>query len=273
MSASKVACTGSAVSGVHTTASIGPTRCSMCADTRCHVESSRGSARKANSTLVGSAAATCSSTAITAVSSHTVASSAPPRKRAHPVAASVPASTTTKPASGSNVTVQSVPEEHTVLVYMLAGGSPMCADLRNVPHALLRHATDDPGGIAFRTLDGETWTWRDYLERAARFAGGLRRLGVAPGDRVVLMLRNRLEFHVADVGALLAGATPISIYNSSSPDQISYLAGHCGAVLAVTEEGEFADRMLAGALEVPGIRSVVVVGDVPSGATAYDDVA
>ncbi|HMC67806.1 MAG TPA: AMP-binding protein, partial [Mycobacteriales bacterium] len=185
----------------------------------------------------------------------------------------MPASTTTKPASGSNVTVQSVPEEHTVLVYMLAGGSPMCADLRNVPHALLRHATDDPGGIAFRTLDGETWTWRDYLERAARFAGGLRRLGVAPGDRVVLMLRNRLEFHVADVGALLAGATPISIYNSSSPDQISYLAGHCGAVLAVTEEGEFADRMLAGALEVPGIRSVVVVGDVPSGATAYDDVA
>jgi len=42
-------------------------------------------------------------------------------------------------------------------------------------------------------------------------------------DRVALMLRNRPEFHVADVACVLVGATPISIYNSSSPDQIAYL--------------------------------------------------
>ena len=149
----------------------------------------------------------------------------------------------------------------------------MCADLRNVPDALLRHVTDHGDEIAFRSLEGETWTWRDYLDRAARFAGGLRALGVQRGDRIVLMLRNRLEFHVADVGALLAGATPISIYNSSSPAQIAYLAGHCGAVLAVTEDGDFADRVLAAADDVPGLRLVVVVGDVPQGATSYDDIA
>src|SRR3954447_22885323 len=149
----------------------------------------------------------------------------------------------------------------------------MCADLRNVPDGLLRHATDHGDGIAFRALEGETWTWRDYLDRAAQFAGGLQAPGVTPGDRVVLMLRNRLEFHVADAGALLAGATPISIYNSSSADQIAYLAGHCEAVLAITEEGDFAERMLAAAGELPALRSVVVVGDVPQGATAYDEVA
>ena len=149
----------------------------------------------------------------------------------------------------------------------------MCADLRNVPDALLRHATEHGDEIAFRTLEGETWTWREYLDRAARFAGGLQALGVQRGDRIVMMLRNRLEFHVADVGALLAGATPISIYNSSSPEQIVYLAGHCDAVLAVTEEGDFAERMLAAAGDVPGLRAVVVVGEVPPGATSYDDVA
>jgi long-chain acyl-CoA synthetase len=149
----------------------------------------------------------------------------------------------------------------------------MCADLRNVPDALLRHATDHGDQIAFRTLEGETWTWREYLDRAARFAGGLRALGVQPGDRTVLLLRHRLEFHVADVGSLLAGATPISIYNSSSPEQIVYLAGHCNAVLAVTEEGDYADRILAAAGDVPGLKAVVVVGEAPPGATSYDDVA
>src|SRR4051794_19355584 len=149
----------------------------------------------------------------------------------------------------------------------------MCADLRNVPDGLLRHATDHGDAVAFRTLEGETWTWRDYLERAARFAGGLRRLGVRPGDRIVLMLRNRLEFHVADIGALLAGATPISVYNSSSPDQLTYLAGHCGAVLAVTEEGDYAERILAAAGDVSSMRHVVVAGATPPGATSYDEVA
>src|SRR3954449_1592315 len=149
----------------------------------------------------------------------------------------------------------------------------MCADLRNVPDGLLRHATERGDEVALRTLDGETWTWREYLERAARFAGGLRKLGVQPGDRIVLMLRNRLEFHVADMGALLAGATPISIYNSSAPDQIAYLAGHCGAVLAITEDGDFAQRVLDAAGDVPALRAVVVVGEVPPGAVAFDDVA
>src|SRR3954449_781415 len=149
----------------------------------------------------------------------------------------------------------------------------MHADLRNVPDGLLRHATERGDEIALRTIDGEAWTWRDYLERAARFAGGLRALGVSPGDRIVLMLRNGLEFHVADIGALLAGATPISIYNSSAPDQIAYLAGHCDAVLAVTEDGEFAQRVLAAAGDVPSLRGVVVVGEVPPGATSYDEAA
>src|SRR4051794_31791607 len=149
----------------------------------------------------------------------------------------------------------------------------MGAELRNVPDGLLRHVTDHGDDIAFRTLEGETWTWRDYLDRAARFAGGLQKLGVRPGDRIVLMLRNRLEFHVADIGALLAGATPISIYNSSAPDQIVYLAGHCGAVVAVTEDGDFAERVLAAAGDVPSLRTVVVVGDAPPGAMSFDDVA
>src|SRR5439155_17205653 len=101
--------------------------------------------------------------------------------------------------------------------------------------------------------------------------GGLKGLGVRRGDRVVMMLRNRLEFHVADLGALLVGATPISIYNSSSPDQISYLVSHCEGVVAVTEVGDFADRMLAA--DTPTLRHIVVVDDERPGTVAFEEVA
>ena len=145
------------------------------------------------------------------------------------------------------------------------------AELRNVLDGLVRHLEDHPDAIAFRTIDGDEWTWRDYADRAARFAGGLAALGVKRGDRVVIMLRNRLEFHVADVGVLLLGATAISIYNSSSPEQISYLVTHSKAVVAVTEDGDFIERLLAA--DTPTLRSIVVVGEAPDGCVPYDDVA
>src|SRR4051794_7962343 len=145
--------------------------------------------------------------------------------------------------------------------------------MRTVLDGLLNHLQRHPDAVALRSLEGEAWTWREYADRAARFAGGLKALGVGRGDRVVLMLRNRLEFHVADLGALLVGATPVSVYNSSSPEQIAYLASHCGAVMAITEDGDFAERVLAAAPDVPSLRDIVVLGATPARATSYDEVA
>jgi long-chain acyl-CoA synthetase len=145
-------------------------------------------------------------------------------------------------------------------------------ELRNVLDGLLRHLDQHPDNVALRTLEADvSWTWREYADRAARFAGGMQRLGVQRGDRVVLMMTNRVEFHVADLAALLIGATPISIYNSSSPEQITYLVGHCEAVVAVVEDGSFVDRMLAA--DTPTLRSLVVIGDAPQGTVPYDEVA
>ena len=87
--------------------------------------------------------------------------------------------------------------------------------------------------------------------RATRLAASLRALGVSRGDRVVLMMRNRPEFHVADVAVLLLGATPISIYNSSAPEQVQYLAGHCEASVAIVEDGDYLDRFLSVRGELP----------------------
>jgi long-chain acyl-CoA synthetase len=131
---------------------------------------------------------------------------------------------------------------------------------------------------ALRWKDGEVfreWTWAEYGERAARLAGALGDLGIGRGDRVVLLMRNRPEFHVADVAVMLCGATPISIYNSSAPDQIEYLAGHCNAVAAIVEDGVYLERFLSVRAALPSLRHVAVIeeptGGVPDGVLRWDD--
>jgi long-chain acyl-CoA synthetase len=116
--------------------------------------------------------------------------------------------------------------------------------------------------------DFEVTTWAEYGERAARVAAGLRDLGVTRGDRVVLLIGNRPEFHFADVGALLAGATPISIYNSSSPEQVRYLAANCAARVAIVDDLDHLERLLAVRDELPALEHVVLVDDADVDAVA-----
>src|SRR6266487_3378236 len=96
----------------------------------------------------------------------------------------------------------------------------------------LRNAQAAPDEVALRRRDGAGWaelTWAEVLDQSARLATAFGRLGLGVGDRMLLFLRNRPEFHLADLGAVLCRATPVSIYNSSAPDQIHYLAGHSRA--------------------------------------------
>ncbi len=121
-----------------------------------------------------------------------------------------------------------------------------------------------PDRVALRWKDGDGWgelTWADYADRACRVAGALRELGVVPGERVVLMMRNRPEFHIADIGAILLGATPVSIYNSSAPEQVQYLASHCGAVAAIVEDVDFLERILKVRDELPTLEHVALIDD------------
>ena len=60
------------------------------------------------------------------------------------------------------------------------------------------------------------------------------------------MMRNIPEFHWLDMAVLLCGA-PVSIYNSSSADQVEYLVNHCGAVVAIVENQDFLAKFARGA--------------------------
>jgi long-subunit acyl-CoA synthetase (AMP-forming) len=106
-------------------------------------------------------------------------------------------------------------------------------------------AAERPDDVALRTIaDGISITWGEYSERVRRLAGGLAALGIGPGDTVGFMLTNRPEFHLLDTAAMHLGATPFSIYNTSSPEQIAYLLGDAANRVMIVEAA-FMDRVAA----------------------------
>jgi long-chain acyl-CoA synthetase len=118
-----------------------------------------------------------------------------------------------------------------------------------------------PDQVALRAKqDDDSWVEWTYAEHATHVAGAaahLRSLGVGPGDRVVLMLRNVPDFHFIDLGVTVLGATAISIYNSSSPEQVAYLTGHCKAKVAIVEDDGFEERFNKVRDELPQLETIV----------------
>ncbi|MBK9179860.1 MAG: AMP-binding protein [Acidimicrobiales bacterium] len=135
---------------------------------------------------------------------------------------------------------------------------------QTVPSEFVKTVEEHGDLVALRWLDGEEWkewTFTEYAGLVARAATGLQALGVQPGDHVVLMMRNRPEFHVVDMAALFVGATPVSIYNSSSSEQVQYLASHCDAKVAVVEDPVYLRRFLDVRDELPLLEHLVIIDD------------
>jgi long-chain acyl-CoA synthetase len=130
-------------------------------------------------------------------------------------------------------------------------------------------AREDADQPALRTKDDEvSLTWGDYGEKVERLAAGLAALGLERGQTIGLMLTNRPEFHLFDAAAMHLGATPYSVYNTYTPEQIEYLAGDAENKIFVTEQ-EFLERIQA----VEDIDHVIVVdGEAGEGVLSIEDV-
>jgi len=135
---------------------------------------------------------------------------------------------------------------------------------QTIPSRFLENVTKNEHAIALRARreDGtyREWTFGQYADQVARCAAGLKALGFGPGQRLVLMLRNRPEFHVADMAAYFCGGTAVSIYNSSSSEQIQYLVNHCEATIAIADDQAFLKRFLDIRDELPTLRHIGVLG-------------
>jgi long-chain acyl-CoA synthetase len=146
---------------------------------------------------------------------------------------------------------------------------------QTVPSRFLISVAENADRIALRARreDGtyREHTYRQYANDVARCAAGLRALGFGPGQRLVMMLRNRPEFHVLDIAATFCGGTPVSIYNSSSPEQIQYLVDHSEATIAIADDLSYLQRFLAVRGKLPTLKHIGVLGaEAPEGVFRWE---
>src|SRR5215218_2328691 len=118
-------------------------------------------------------------------------------------------------------------------------------------------AAAHPDRTALRTKGDElSMTWQELAGKVRATAAGLAGLGLERGDTMAIMLTNRPEFHWFDAAALHLGATPFSLYNTYTTEQIQYQVKDAGARIIVTERA-FKDRVEP----LEGLSQVLVVDD------------
>ncbi len=138
-------------------------------------------------------------------------------------------------------------------------------DGQNIPQQFLKTVAAYSDLVALRWKDEQdAWhemTYTGFADAVARAAAGLAAQGLGKGDRLVLMIRNMPEFHVLDTAALFIGATPVSIYNSSSPEQIEYLANDAGAKMAICEDLGFYEAFAKVRQSIPSLEKLGIIRD------------
>ncbi|HEY6731080.1 MAG TPA: long-chain fatty acid--CoA ligase [Solirubrobacterales bacterium] len=140
---------------------------------------------------------------------------------------------------------------------------PQALNSATLAEAFQVTAAEHAAQTALRTKEDElSFTWAEYAERVQAAAAGLAGLGVGRGDTVGIMLTNRPEFHFVDTAAMHLGATPFSVYNTSTAEQIEYLVADAANTVLVTEPA-FLDTVLAAREATATLEHVVVVDGEP----------
>jgi long-subunit acyl-CoA synthetase (AMP-forming) len=154
------------------------------------------------------------------------------------------------------------------------GGDPVALGAATMCEAFQLTAAARADQVALRTIgDGRTITFAEYAEKTRRLAGGFHSLGVRRGDTVAFMLCNRPEFHPLDAAAMHLGATPFSVYNTNSAEQIAYLLQDAKPRVFVVEAAFYDRAREAMALEGAPVDHVVLLdaSDTERGAIHPDE--
>jgi long-chain acyl-CoA synthetase len=133
-------------------------------------------------------------------------------------------------------------------------GRTLCDELRQVAETSGdADAYVDQAGDGWRSL-----TWEQARQRVLEVAAGFAALGLASGERVALMLPNRSEHVLADLGAVHAGGLGVTLYATLAPEQIAYVAADCDARIAVLDGAAELARWRPVLDQLPGIKQVIV---------------
>lgn len=122
-----------------------------------------------------------------------------------------------------------------------------------------------PNSIFLRCSDSAmSWTRQDFVTLAGKLAAQLNAFGVQRGDAIGLLLGNVREYYLADAATLFVGGVPVSLYPTSSAEQLAYMLDDAGVSLLFTESSHL-PSLVEQSERFAGLKLIVTVDGPPSG--------
>ena len=137
---------------------------------------------------------------------------------------------------------------------------PLHLPYKSFPDMFLRRVAETPSANAFASPgpDGPVWlTWKEVGERATAIAAGLNAIGVKPEDGVAIASSTRVEWVLADLGIMCAGAATTTIYPTTEARDAVYILADSGVkVLFAENESQVAKTVGA---SLPSLTHIVII--------------
>jgi long-chain acyl-CoA synthetase len=114
----------------------------------------------------------------------------------------------------------------------------------------------------------QSLTWSEAADRVYAIAAGLMDLGVRPEERVALAAETSVEWILADLGVLCAGAATTTVYPSTNADETAFILADSGSRVLFAADAAQLAKARARRAELPELAHVVVFD--PAGATDSD---
>lgn len=102
---------------------------------------------------------------------------------------------------------------------------------------------------------------------------GLKDLGLAKGDKLIILSENRPEWTMTDFACLCLGGVTVPVYTTLVPEQVKYIIGDCDAKVVVFSNEELWAKIESVKKDLPQVRHFIsFAAQAPSGCLALAQV-
>jgi long-chain acyl-CoA synthetase len=105
----------------------------------------------------------------------------------------------------------------------------------------------------------QCYNWEQYLDNVRSLSLGLHSLGFNAGEKLAIVSSNRPESLFSEIAAQAAGGISISLYNDSTPLELSESIRRFDVSFVIVEDQEQVDKILEQLDKLPQLRRVIYI--------------
>ncbi|HYI43384.1 MAG TPA: AMP-binding protein, partial [Sphingomicrobium sp.] len=129
----------------------------------------------------------------------------------------------------------------------------------------VREKGDAPFLWAKRSGAWQSVSWNEAARQVAALAASLKRIGIQPGDRVMLVSENRPEWLIADLGIMAAGCVTVPTYTTNTTRDHAHILGNSEARAVIVSTQKLAKALVPAVLFESNCHHIIGMEDIRAG--------